>query len=223
MKCIYCGHPYIYMLKDGQSKCSSCKRKFSPKKVARKEKLLSLFIEGFNVRDAVKETGNHFATIQKYYEDFRRTIALHADEQYKLHSEKVTGYDEYLYLPKSLKIEENIGKLQHFLTLSYQNKVYNLMMPTIQNYNYDMNDEQEKKLLLKYLRFNKVAKLTKAQNTITAFWAFFEKFILKYKGVSDEQFVFYLKEAEWRFNYKDKQLKKIFTEILSAQERSHHH
>ena len=53
---------------------------------------------------------------------------------------------------------------------------------------------------LKYLKFNKVAKLSTAQSTITKFWDYFEVFILQYKGVSDEQFIFYLKEAEWRFN-----------------------
>ena len=201
MKCIYCSHPYTYLLKDKQRKCSKCKRKFSPKKVAREEKLLDLFIEGRNAREASKQAGMHFATIQRYYGNFRRTIALHADEQYRMHGEQVTEYDEYLYLPKSLKTEENINKLQHFLTLSYNDKVYNLMMPTLQRYRFDTEDEQEKRLLLKYLRFNKVAKLKKTQNTITAFWEFFEAFILQYKGVSDEQFVFYLKEAEWRFNY----------------------
>ena len=167
MKCIYCEHPYTYLLGDRQSKCSKCKRKFSPQKVAREEKLLSLFTEGYNARKAAKETGMHFATVQKYYEKFRRTVALYSDEQYQLHNQSITGYDEYLYLPKSLKIEDNIDKLQHFLTLSYDNKVYNLMMPTIQRYNLDTNDEQEKKLLLKYLRFNKVAKLYTAIIDIT--------------------------------------------------------
>jgi len=96
-----------------------------------------------------------FATVQKYYEGFRRNIALYEDEAYQHNSHRVTGYDEYLYLPKSLKVEGNIGKL------------------------------------------------TKAQSTITQFWNYFETFILQYKGVSDEQFVFYLKEAEWRFNTHD--------------------
>jgi len=87
------------------------------------------------------------------------------------------------------------------------------MMPAIKHYNFDAEDEQEKKLLLKYLNFNKVAKLSKAQNTITEFWDYFETFILQYKGVSDEQFVFYLKEAEWRFN----------TWKQSALKQSHRH
>jgi transposase-like protein len=142
----------------------------------------------------------HFATVQKYYEKFRRNIAIHSDNAYQRNSDRVTGYDEYLYLPKSLKVEENIHKLQHFLTLSYDDKVYNIMMPKTKRHHFDDHGEQDNKLLLKYLTFNKIAKLSKAQTTITRFWDYFETFILQYKGVSDEQFIFYLKEAEWRFN-----------------------
>ena len=200
MKCIYCKHPYTYKLHNNQRKCSKCKRKFSPQKIERKERLRNLFAKGYNTRKTAIETGMHFATVQKYYEKFRREAALKSDELYQLNNHRVTGYDEYLYLPKSLKIEENIDKLQHFITLSYDDKVYNLMMPTKQQYNFNTQDEQEKKLLLKYLNFNKVSKLSKAQSTITQFWNYFEAFILQYKGVNDERFIFYLKEAEWRFN-----------------------
>ena len=200
MKCIYCEHPYTYALADKQQKCSKCKRKFSPRKIAREEKLLTLFTYGHNARDASKLTQMHFATIQKYYEKFRRNIALYADDIYQHNSHRVTGYDEYLYLPKSLKVEENIDKLQHFLTLSYDDKVYNIMMPKAIRSLLLSDAEQDNKLLLKYLNFNKIAKLTKAQSTITKFWDYFETFILQYKGVSDAQFIFYLKEAEWRFN-----------------------
>jgi len=200
MKCIYCKHPYTYLLNNQQRKCSKCKRKFSLKKLEREKKLKHYFLNGVNATQVAKQTKMHIITVQKWYKKFRREIALEADAAYQKNSYKVTGYDEYLYLPKSLKAQENIHKLQHFLTLSYEKKVYNLMMPTIQRYYFDANDEQEKKLLLKYLKFNKIAKLSKAQNTITEFWDYFETFILQYKGVSDEQFVFYLKEAEWRFN-----------------------
>jgi transposase-like protein len=200
MKCIYCEHPYTYLLADKQRKCGRCKRKFSPRKIARKEKLYELFKLGLNARETSKKTKMHFATVQKYYEKFRKNLTLYADEMYQRNSYKVTGFDEYLYLPKSLKVDKNIKKIQHFLTLSYDNKVYNIMMPKTKRSLLETNDEQEKKLLLKYLKFNKVAKLSKAQNTITRFWDYFEIFLLQYKGVSDEQFIFYLKEAEWRFN-----------------------
>ncbi len=214
MKCIYCSNPYTYELGNKQRKCSRCKRKFSPRKIAREEKLRALFIEGVNARKASEQTGMHFATVQKYFEIFRRELAIESDEQYQQNSHRVTEYDEYLYLPKSLKAEENIAKIQHFLTLSYDNKVYNLMMPEIKHYRIDTPTKQKSSLLLKYLSFDKVAKLSGTKNTITDFWDYFETFILQYRGVSDEQFVFYLKEAEWRFNERRQ---------LSVPGRSLHH
>jgi len=200
MKCIYCEHPYTYALADKQRKCGKCKRKFSPIKIQREKTLLSLFNAGINARTASKQTSMHFATVQKHYEKFRRNITLYADEMYQLNAHRVTGYDEYLYLPKSLKIEHNIDKLQHFLTMSYDNKVYSIMMPKAKRSLLQNEEEQSEKLLLKYLTFNKIAKLSNAQSTIRDFWEYFESFICKFKGVSDEQFIYYLKEAEWRFN-----------------------
>jgi len=202
MKCIYCSHPHIYTLKDKQKKCSKCKRKFSPLKIQREKKLLDLFTQGLNASNASKKTKMHVLTVQKYYTKFRKNIALYADDMYEFNRHKITEYDEYLYLPKSLNIEEHIHKLQHFLTMSYDDKIYTIMMPKTSRSFLDEEDEQSKKLLLKYLKFNKIAKLSTMDNTITKFWKYFEEFILQYKGVSDKQFIFYLKEAEWRFNTK---------------------
>lgn len=202
MRCIYCKYPYTYLLADKQRKCGKCKRKFSPKKIARESNLRELFTAGINAREASKQSKMHCITVQKYYERFRRDIAFYADDMYQKNSHRVTGYDEYLYLPKSLKIDSNIDKLQHFLTLSYNKKVYNIMMPKTKRSLLGSGDEKAHKLLLKYLKFNKISKLSKAQSTITEFWKFFENFILQYKGVSDKQFIYYLKEAEWRFNIK---------------------
>lgn len=202
MKCIYCDHYYTYLLADEQRKCGKCKRKFSPKKVARRVKLFDLFKQGYHAQECVKRTGMHAATVQKYFDTFRREIALQSDEAYQNNTDEITGYDEYLYLPKSLDAKKHITKLKHFLTLSYDNQVYNLMMPPINRLGFDTNDADEHKLLEKYLKYHKISKLSKERSAIRDFWAFFETFILKYKGVSDERFIFYLKEAEWRFNYK---------------------
>ena len=195
MRCPYCNNIKIYHLANNQKKCAKCRRKFSTKKIERRAKLFECFKNGFNATNCAKVHNMHIATVLKYFMEFRKELALMADIEFNKNSHKVTGYDEYLYLPKSLKIEENIDKLQHFLTLSYDNKVYNIMMPSIKKYGTNPD-----KLLLKYLRFNTISKISTAQNTITKFWDYFEEFILQYKGVNSENFIYYLKEAEWRFN-----------------------
>lgn len=202
MKCIYCDNPYTYLLANGQRKCSKCRRKFSPKKLARELLLLKLFTAGVHAQNTSKRTGMHVATVQKYFDSFRRNVALESDAAYQANTHRITGYDEYLYLPKSLKAEKNIEKIQHFLTLSYDDKVYNLMMPSIRRLGFDSNDADAYRLLEKYLAYHRVSKLSKERSTIRDFWNYFEAFIVRFKGISEEKFVFYLKEAEWRFNTK---------------------
>jgi len=214
MKCIYCNHPHTYLLKEQQRKCSKCKRKFSLKKLERESILIKHFIKGSTAIEASIESKMHIVTVHKYYEQFRVRLALFADSKYHQYSNEIQEYDEYLYLPKSLKIEDNIHKLQHFLTLNYHNKIYNIMMPSLERYSYNKNTIQEQKLLIKYLQFNKIAKISKTENTITRFWDYFENFILKYKGISDEQFIYYLKEAECRFNYNKEILYKVLSKEL---------
>ena len=212
MICIYCKHPKTYTLKDGLKKCSKCKRKFSPKKIEQHNLIRTYFIKGESATKTAIELKMHFLTVKKRYDIFRREVALYADEQYHKNRQHINEYDEYLYLPKTLKaFDNNLRKIQHFLTLSYKGKVYNIMMPNIEGYNYNTEDEKEKKLLSKFLRFNKAAKLKKSKNNITKFWDFFEDFILRYKGVSSEQFIYYLKEAEWRFNYTIEEKEKILS------------
>jgi len=202
MKCIYCNYPYTYLLADKQRKCGKCKRKFSQKKIARRARLFDLFKKGLHAQETAEQTKMHPVTVQKYFDQFRNEVALESDEAYQFNAHRVTGYDEYLYLPKSLDAKKHITKLQHFLTLSYDDQVYNLMMPSIKRLGLDTNDADEFRLLDKYLKYNKISKLSKEQSTIRDFWEFFEDFILKYKGISNERFIFYLKEAEWRFNHK---------------------
>ncbi len=200
MKCIYCSHPYTYQLNNGQRKCSSCKRKFSVAKIKRRERLHAYFLKGTNAHTTAKLTGMHVATVNKYFQEFRKEFARLSDISYQQNTHLVTDYDEYLYLPKSLDPKKNIGKIKHFLTLAYGGKVYNLMMPSIERFDLDLSNKDDQKLLEKYLKFDRVAKLSDARSTITDFWDYFENFILHFKGVSDDQFIYYLKEAEWRFN-----------------------
>jgi len=200
MYCLYCKHPYTYELANGQRKCSKCKRKFSPKKIEREKILYKLFINGLTSREAALQTKMHFGTVQKYYHLFRNKLALECDEKYHQNSHKINDYNEYLYLPQSLEPDTHIGKIKHFLTLAYEGKVYNLMMPSVTRLGFDPENRDEQKLLKKYLRYNTISKLSEERSTIRNFWEYFETFILKFKGVSDERFIYYLKEAEWRFN-----------------------
>jgi transposase len=198
MNCIYCSYPKTYQLANNQRKCAKCRRKFSIVKLERVNLLRKSFQEGKSATATARENKLHIATVLKYFDSFRKELTIKLEIDFNKNSNRVDGYDEYLYIPKSLNAEDNIDKIEHFLTISYDNRVYNIMMPSPKKYYIESPDKG--KLLLKYLQFNRVSKISNAHSTIRNFWNYFEKFILQYRGVRSENFIYYLKEAEWRFN-----------------------
>jgi len=217
MKCIYCGDEKLYLLKSAQLKCSKCKKKFSAKKIRQDEELVKYFCESKTANEVSKLLKINYVTVKRRYELFRQLIANYLEEKYT--DKKVIEYDEYIYLPKSKKkIKENIFNAQNFLTFHYDNKIYNLLMPNLNRYKNqfldDGSDEVYFKEFSKFMMFNKISKTKKMENLITKFWLYFENAILKYKGVSDESFFYYLKEIEFKFNYSKKEQTGILNELM---------
>lgn len=216
MKCIYCGNNTLYKLKSAQLKCSKCKKKFSPKKLERDLKVIEYFCKNFSINQTSKELSINYVSVKSRYKLFRQLIANYLEDEYM--GKDIIEYDEYIYLPKSKKrIKENIFNAQNFLTFHYDDKVYNLLMTDLNQYKEQFLDdgagEAYFKEFSKFMMFNKISKTNKRENTITKFWMFFEESILKYKGVKNENFFYYLKEIEFKFNYSQGEQKKILTDL----------
>lgn len=216
MKCIYCNNKKLYQLKSGQLKCSNCKKKFSVKKIEKDLKIIECFCNDLNVNETCKKLDINYVTVKKRYDLFRQLIASLLEDEFK--DKTVIEYDEYIYLEKSKRdIKENIFDAQNFLTFHYDNKIYNLLMQNLNMYKNqfmdDGADEAYFKEFSKYMMFNKISKIQKKENLITKFWIFFEKSILKYKGVRHENFFYYLKEIEFKFNYEQSLQKEILTDL----------
>ncbi|QOY52773.1 transposase [Candidatus Sulfurimonas baltica] len=204
MKCIYCNNEKLYKLKSAQFKCSKCKKKFSPKRVEKDLSIIESFCENLSINQTSKKLSINYVSVKNRYELFRRLIANHLEESYR--DKTVIEYDEYIYLPKSKKkIKENIFDAQNFLTFHYEDKVYNLLMTKLNIHKNQFLDDGVGdayfKEFSKFMMYNKISKTQKRENIITKFWLFFEDSILKYKGIKDENFFYYLKEIEFKFNY----------------------
>jgi len=217
MKCPYCNSKILYHLKTNQFKCAACKKKFSPKRIQRDINTINLFCQNLTVNQCAKELNLNYITVKNRYEDFRKLIAVYLENEYK--EKYILEYDEYIYLEKNKKkAEENIFDAQNFLTFHFDDKVYNLPLTDLSQYKKEfLNDGLDKayfKEFSKSMMLNKIAKIQKLDNLITKFWIYFEKEILKYKGIKKENFFYYLKEIEFKFNYtQDEQieiLKKLY-------------
>jgi len=217
MNCPYCEHNIIYTLKTKQKKCAKCLRKFSEKKILFEKKVIDLFCEDYTINRCVKEQNLNYITIKNKYENYRKLLANFLEDEYK--GKEVKEYDEYIYLEQSKqKIKKNIFDAINFMTFNYEDKVYNLLMPNLHRYKNqfldDGVDESYFKEFSKFMMLNKISKIQKKENIIASFWIFFEESILKYKGINKENFFYYLKEIEFKFNYTSQEQKNILYKLI---------
>jgi transposase-like protein len=202
--CIYCNHT-LYHLSDGMLKCSVCKKKYSPARIHQIKSLIRLFCHGENALIASKTLNLSYATVLKHYQKFRHLSAEYCEAQYHAHRTEESQYEEYLYIGKSKRHDKSaIFDSHNFLTFSYGEHVYTLLMPSLNMYKQQfLEDNLEgvyNKEFSKFMRTSKIIKISEHDNAITRFWHYFEQFITTFKGVSNEHFPYYLKEAEFKFN-----------------------
>jgi len=217
MNCPFCNHNIIYTLQTTQKKCAKCLQKFSEKKILFEKKIISLFCENITVNQCVKNHNLNYVTVKKKYDKYRQLIASFLEEEYL--NKQVLEYDEYIYLELSKKkIKENIFDAINFMTFNYEDKVYNLLMPNLHRYKNQFLDDglQESyfKEFSKFMMMNKISKIQKKENIIASFWIFFEESILKYKGIDKENFFYYLKEIEFKFNYSLNEQREILSTLV---------
>jgi len=188
MSCVYCGHYILYKLNNGYFKCAKCKRKFSPNKLARKAKILKGFLDELNPKEISEKYNISYATVVKETKNIRKVMAQICEDEF-LKKDEIKEFEEYIYIPKN----KNIKSAQNFLTIDFGGKIYNIMLSSLKNYKLDEID------LKKLFSQNRIIRIYE-KKLIKEFWEYFEEFIKKYKGVKEENFFYYLKEAEFRFN-----------------------
>ncbi len=202
--CVYCYHR-LYRLSDGMVKCSVCKKKYSPSRIAQIKRILHAFCNDENALSTSKTLGVSYVSVLNYYQKFRRLCAEYCEERYHLHRTQDTQYEEYLYNEKSKRRDKTaIFDSHNFLTFGYGTEVYTLLMPSLgifkQQFVADNLEEIYHKEFSKFMRTSKIIKVHEHDNVIEKFWHYFETFITGFKGVSKEHFPYYLKEAEFKFN-----------------------
>ena len=203
MSCPYCEHYILYKLKDGNYKCARCKKKFSPKKVQRKAKILKGFLDELNTKQISEKYNISYVTTSKEINKIRNKIINICEEEF-LKKQDITEFEEYLYIPKSKKNNKNsIYHAQNFLSINYSGKIYNILLSDMQAYNNLTPSE-----INSTFTQSKIIKLKTTK--IMDFWEYFEHFITKFKGIKKENFFLYLKEAEFRFNNFKIEVKDLF-------------
>lgn len=189
-------------------KCSGCRKKYSLHKINTDFAVIERFCRGMNAHQSAQDLKLNYVTVKKRYDRLRLLITDHLEERYQSRTIEIGEYEEYLYLEAAKRHEHHhIFDAHNFITFDYGGWIYTLMMPSLhrhkQQFLADNLQETYYEEFSKFLRLNRIAKLQKRNNQITKFWNYFESFILQYRGVTPDHFAYYLKEAEFKFNYPD--------------------
>ena len=220
-KCFYCNNR-LYQLKNTMVKCSVCEKKYSLLKLQRDLNVLDAFVESTTARACAIKLNLSYQVVFNRYEHIRKLLIRHSHDYYEYKRDKFDEFEEYMYICKTKKKDyTNIIKSQNFITFAYEEKVYTFLLPSLKMFQSKANDEDStvahENEFKRFMLTNRISKLKTIESTITKFWKFFEVFITPYKGVKNQYFLSYLKEAEFKFNYTKKDQKEILAYLWSLQ------
>jgi transposase-like protein/DNA-directed RNA polymerase subunit RPC12/RpoP len=216
VSCIHCKSKKLYHISPTQYRCVTCKKTFSIKRRLQEESILKAFLENESAHLCSKKLNINYITAKKKYVKFRMCILNFLEKYYIQEQNSFSQYDEYYFLPYSKKgnVEcffESIG----ILGMSYENKVYTmLLLDQFAHLRHISKDLIDMHYFDHYLRNHTMAYFNSHNNPINQFWVFLEKFMLHFKGVNEKNFIYYLKEAEFKFNYTKEEQHTILYALL---------
>jgi transposase len=233
-RCIFCNNTHLYRLQNKQVKCSSCKRKYSLRKLDRDASILYYFYLEVSARKASRELGISYKTARSKYMQFRYSITDYLHEQFI----KMKGHLELdeSYFGGKRKGKRGRGaynKAIVFGILERNGKVYTTVVPNVKaetlmdeikaktrkgSVFYTDQFKSYKSLVMfgKHIEIDHSKKLVEGNkhiNGIEGFWSFAKERFHKYHGIGRNNYYWYLNEMEFRFNYRNEDIFKKLVQI----------
>lgn len=210
--CPYCNSRHLYNLKDNFKKCSSCKKKFSKKKLETDYTIIEFFCNNINANKCSKTLDINYRTVQNRYTIFRKLIANYLQDTYYNSIQDNSSYEEFYYFTNRQKLNKKRSLYDAINIIGfYSNKtIFTLLMPQLPKY----KDEDDNKKFENYLRWHKIHSQNSYSTPLNVFWRYVEENLKKYKGVNEENFFLYLKECEFKFNYLQNRQIEILKEMF---------
>lgn len=199
MNCPKCNHNKLYQLKNDYRKCAKCLHKFSKIKYEKDLHIIKLFCSNINALEASKRLGVNYRTISNKYHIFRKCIALYLEQAYYSQPNDNSSYEEYYYFTQRQKEkkEKSLYDAINIIGFYSNKKVFTLLMPPLTKYTHTQNE----KSFEQYLSWNKLQSQDAYKTPLKIFFAFCEQNLKKYKGIHNDNFFYYLKECEFKYNY----------------------
>ena len=234
-KCVYCGSNKLYRLKDKRIKCKHCKKYYSLKKLQRDLEILYYFYLEISARKTAKELNLNYKIIHRKFMQFRKSIAEICNvEEKKLNGELEIDESYFGGKRKGNRGRGAKNKTIVFGILERNGTIYtkiveNVSAETLMN---EIKNKTKKgsvfftdgwksyASLEKYGKHNvirhdenKFANEKNHINGIEGFWSFAKERFHKYHGINKNNYPFYLKEMEFRFNHRNESIFNLLFDI----------
>lgn len=210
-RCPFCNNKHLYQLQNNYKKCSSCKKKFSLKKIETDKRVIELFCNQISANSCAKLLNVNYRTIKNRYDIFRKLIANYLEDVYHSSIKDNSSYEEFYYFTDKQKKDKKKSLYNAVNIIGfYSNKrIYTLLMPKLPSY----NTKEESKTFENYLKWHRIFSIDSYSTPLNIFWKYLEKNLHKYKGINEKNFFFYLKECEFKFNYLQNEQIEILKEL----------
>jgi transposase len=232
--CIYCSQYGLYRLADKRVKCKQCNKKYSLTKLKRDMLVLYYFYLEISGRKASKELHLNYKTIQSRFMQFRKLIAEYCNkEANKLNGEIEIDESYFGGKRKGNRGRGANNKAIVFGILERKGKVHVVVVENVQAKTLMEKIKQKTRKgsvfhtdtfksyndLKQFGKHNKInhkkefAKEKNHINGIEGFWSYAKERFHKYHGINKQNYPFYLKEMEFRYNNRNENLFKLLFDI----------
>lgn len=233
-RCPYCGDTRLYRLADGRHQCRGCRSKYSPRRLDDDLQILHYFSLEIPANKAAKDLGCSYAKVRSRYMQFRQEIVAYLTREFQKLSGEIECDESYFGgKRKGIRGRGSQGKMKVFGMLERQGKIFTTVVDNVsaETLMAEIKERSEKgsvfytdrfksykslKFYGKHLTINHSVEFVKGRrhiNGLEGFWSFAKERLLKYHGVSRNHFYLYLKEMEFRYNYRNENLLQLLGKI----------
>ncbi len=233
--CIFCNKYGLYKLKDKRVKCKHCQKKYSLQKLRKDLQILYYFYLEISARRAANELNLDYGVIHRKFMHFRKCVSNYCNNEARKFKGELELDESYF----GGKRRGNRGrgaknKAIVFGILERKGKVYTVIVQDVSAGTL-MNEIKNKAKkgsvfytdgfksyvdLKQYGKHNiirhdkdKFADGKNHINGIEGFWSFAKERFHKYHGIDKQNYPFYLKEMEFRFNNRNENVYKLLIDI----------
>jgi len=233
-KCIRCENRRLYKLGDGRIKCSNCLKRYRLSKIQEELKLLHYFSLEVPANRAARDLGMGYRKARLKYMEYRREIAVFLNEEFEKLSGEIECDESYFGgKRKGNRGRGSAGKTKVFGMLERKGKIFTTVVDDVSAYSlmgaikkYSVKGSvfytdrfksyKSLKFFGKHYTVDHAKRFKQGKNHINGlegFWSFAKERFHKYHGVSKKHFNLYLKEMEFRYNYRKTNLLDLLIKI----------